>query len=334
MAKIMLKPTRIKLLFLLCIFVIFIFIFSVVEAEALPSSKGITVAPAIVKINLDNESQQIAYVGVKNNYNKTVNLVTELKAIDQEKGVIAPIKELDKSLANLLQVTPQNFSLEPSESINIEIKVINGKILSPGGTYASLVIKQMSGVTQSVGLQSAISVSIFIIKESGAIRDIKALNLSFDRLLFGVPRQATVTFRNDGNVIAVPRGILLITNSGYRKYYSKGIINQDSLSVFPRKQLNVDINLSNSDRRWLPGKQYYNLQYRDDSELEISSHQGSYLVIPNFYWLLGLLLLFGLWLGRNKFKKNKKTYLFATKHNRKPKVNETKKLKKIIIKDG
>lgn len=333
MLNIPLKITKILLLAIL-FSVLFLSLNNIVfAAHAQP---GITVAPAVLTLNLDSKvTEQIGYVGVKNNYSKPINLTTELKGIDQERGIIAPIKELDSNLSKLISITPSSFTLEPGESINIQVTVKNASILSPGGSYASLVIKQDGGSLNNVGLQPAVSANLFIVKQQGAKKQLELSDVKISRKLFGMPDKATLIFRNNGNVIAIPRGIVTVGNRNLSSIYKKGVVNEGSLPMFPLKQLTIEVPLDNIQNKWTPGRQEINIQYRADGQNNIKSYSLSVIYIPNLYWLVLAIILTTFWLIYRRRQNIKVTRYFdiSKKIQTKTKRQNIKTPKKIIVID-
>jgi hypothetical protein len=262
------------------------------SGKTLAASGGITIAPAIISLDLaPSDQQQVAYVGVKNNFSVPVSLSAEFNEVDQDSGTMTPVKSLDDNLSKIMSVEPAIFTLEPNASVNLKITVTNNSQLGPGGSYAALVVKQTNNGTNAVGLQSAISVSVFIIKEQGAIRAVELGSVKLERFLLEAPTKATLVFANKGNVMAVPRGVLTIGNAGLETVYAKGIVNEGSLSFMPSKQLSIDVPISNLARKWLPGRQTVNVQYRTEGDGKIQTYEATVLYSPSLYLLVPLAII-------------------------------------------
>jgi hypothetical protein len=275
------------------------------SANAEKNQIGITVSPAIVRINLDKEEEQLAYVSIKNNYQTRISLKTAIKGVDSEEGILAPIKELDANLKQLLTVNPMQFTLEPRESINLQLRVKNGDALGPGGSYAALVITQLDE-PEKLELHSAISVNIFIVKERGARRQLDVVNLKANRLLFGMPSSVNITFKNSGNVLVVPRGVAVVNGGKHDVIYKKGIINEQSISVFPKKNITLNTPLIRLSERWLPAKITISLQYRVEGSNKINTYSTKKLYIPNMYWLIALASFIAFWIIRKYYQRSTK----------------------------
>jgi hypothetical protein len=302
-----------------------------VKAELLVN--GITVAPALATINLKtDDDQQMAYIGVKNNYSTPISLTAQLKGVDQNSGILAPVKDLDTNLASLISVAPAYFTLEPEQSINIQISVKNGTQLNPGGNYAALVIKRADSGFNDVSLQSAISVSLFVIKEQGAQWQLKLNNLHLQRWLWELPTTALVTVSNNGNVVAVPRGYLTVSDNKLNVIYQKGILNEASLSVWPNKQLTMDMPVKTIISSWWPGWRTVTLQYRSTDTEEVQSFSTSLLYLPTGELVAaGLILIICGWLAI-KYRKNlKRLFKQSTKKVVPRSTNSAKPVKKIVV---
>lgn len=258
---------------------------------------GIAVSPAIVTVTLNKTDEtQVAYIGVKNYYTTDVTLSAELKGVDPDTASLAPTKEPDANLAKQVNITPAVFTLPPQGSINIQISVTNSDTLSPGGSYAALLIKPTGDMADDVGLQPAISANLFIVKEQGARRQLDVVQVGLSRLLWELPTRANITFANTGNVINVPRGLITISDHSQNVIYKKGIINEGSLSIWPSKQITLDVPLQTLSKKWLPGRRTVLLQYRSEDATTINSYSVNILYIPTLYGLVPLGLALGTWL--------------------------------------
>lgn len=255
---------------------------------------GITVSPATVNATLNQkEPQQTIALGVRNDFESPVNLVASLQGIDQQTGLLVPTEQVPPELAQAVQINPSAFSLQPKDSINIQLIITDSPALAPGGHYAALLIRQIAEAGKRVGLQPAISVTVFILKEGGALRSLQLQNITLHRTLLSFPRSADLVFLNKGNVHLVPRAALTATNSNGSKTYSQGTVNEQSLPLLPKETIRLRAEIAAVKKPWLPGRYTLNVQYRYDGAAvsQLSVVRFWYLPLP---YLLLAIVLFGL----------------------------------------
>jgi hypothetical protein len=252
--------------------------------------QGIKVSPAVVEMVLEKDStEQVSSVGVKNNYPVKINLIAELKGVDTENGLLTPTNNLPEQLKNNLEIDKSNFSLESGQSINIRIKIKNTADLSPGGNYASLVIKQAGDKNNSIGLQPAVSVTIFIIKEEGAIKSVSVELIKINRFLWDMPSSASLRFLNTGNVGVTPRGTVTVNSNN--TVNSRGVINQESVQVFPNNSITTVTELKRQSIFSFPGKKTLQVTYRFDGIDETQTLTKSFMYIPFWIFLVPIIFI-------------------------------------------
>ncbi len=301
------------------------------QAQGKQDPQGITISPAVVTISIGpNEATKTSTVEVTNTLSTSSSLTAELKGVDAQNGVLAPTKELDAGQKENISIDKSQFTLQPGEKTTITITVTNSVTLSPGGTYAALVIRQLGTPNNSVGFQSAVGAGIFITKQQGASRKISLTNFSIQQLLLGEPSKVTLTFKNDGNVHIVPRGVAVVTNQKGNVLYKKGVINQESFTILPQKSLTLDVPLATVAHSLLPSQQKVLVQYRFDGSDDIQTVAKSIIFVPAYLYAVILLLAISIVLLATKARKKTK---FPKKQQSGKKPPESPE-KKIVIRDG
>lgn len=295
-----------------------------------PPKAGITVAPAVVNLNVTQvDNNPVSWVGVRNNYSVPVKFIAELKGVDQAQGTLTPNKNLPVELADNLIVSPNSFTLEPGKSINIQITMRNGKKASPGGSYAALVLRSNESNT-GIGVKSAVSVAIFIINENGIRADLGIESLKINRFLWGMPRSAVVDFKNNGNVLVVPRGSIVVSDSLEKTAYTKAVVNERSLPVLPGNFLKLNANFIKNSQFLFPGFKKVIVVYRFDGSDKQQAYMQKFLYIPQ--WLIFLTMSIPIVIIYLIYKKKiKKTYKHGSKESRKRLKNAPPKKPKIKI---
>lgn len=236
-----------------------------VLATTAPAKAGITVAPAHIVLQIaKGQQQQEATVGVRNDYAQAVSFDVTIQGLQQNaKGILVPTGTPDAAIAALMTVSPQRFTLEPGKSVNLKLLLHDTEQLSPGGHYAALFIRQAGAEGQKLSLAAAVSVSMFIIKEEGAVRSVAVTSVRHDGMLFRLPRTVTVGFKNEGNVSVVPRAA--VTMSGpTRPVLATAAMNQESLWAVAGGATTIQAGLQQHSMAWLPGSYTLNVVYRYD----------------------------------------------------------------------
>ena len=295
-------------------FAIFSLLVAVVFTHASPTvnaspKSGITVEPAFVVIQLTpNDSTKTSAINIKNENSYAVSLNLSLKEVDVSSGILAPTKEIDTNQDQTVVVDKNNFDLAAGASSTVTVTVVNTSSLPPGGTYRALVIKQFSKADASVAMQTAISASIFITKQQGAIRSLDLNDIIIKQTLWQEPSGVLLTFKNTGNTHVVPRGIVAVTNKDKSSFYKKGTINQESITVFPGKSMTISSQLTILQKSWLPSKQKVVVQYRFDGLDDVQTAEKTFVYIPWVYFVIpfavaaAIVFIYRLYTGRRRKK--------------------------------
>lgn len=263
------------------------------HSQTASAAGGITVAPAFLRVSVSNKQpvQDVA-VAVKNNFSGPIALDASISSVDQRRGLLVPTEKASPDLTNIVSVVPAQFELQPGQSINLSLKITNSIQLSPGGHYAALLIKQAYVEGSNVPLKPILSISLYVIKEDGAVRKISLLTPELPSLALRVPKSVDLTFQNIGNVDVVPRATLLLAGHG-GQVYAKGVVNEESIPVFPNGQVKLRSTLTTLHKiRW-PGRYQLYVQYRSDGQKETKLVRADFLYTP--WWsILGFLVFINL----------------------------------------
>lgn len=284
-----------RLTFALLILVAALGIFSqmpVANAATITKTSGnITVAPAAITTQVGSQQLQSVFtVGVKNNYDVAINLSAALSGLDVRNNKFYPTASAETALTTTTTITPDKFTLEPNGSATVQVTINDSTALRPGGHFAALLITQTGAPNSSnLSLQAAISASIYVIKEDGALRNIVAKNVSTNRNIFSLPSLADVAFFNNGNVNVVPRGTLTITKSGNSTPISRAVINPTSIPLFSRQTTKLQSSFNRVASPLKVGKYDLKLQYSYIGDTREHSLTTSFWYIPKIYGLGALI---------------------------------------------
>lgn len=252
---------------LLVAFLVSIALVSVVSmsrVEAVATS-GITVSPVEVSLSTGTKyDMQKSVITIRNDYSEVINFEASIGGMQLlSNGSLTPTGDPDPGLSEALVVAPSVFSLKAGESIGVQLSLKDTSALSPGGHYASLLIKQKETATKQLLLTPAISVAVFIVKEDGAIRSVNISNVAVNGGLFRLPTTTTANFKNDGNVGIVPRASVTVSDNKGRAV-ATGVMNPQSFTVWPDKTLKLQTSLEKIGSSWLPSKYSVQVTYRYD----------------------------------------------------------------------
>lgn len=251
------------------------------------SSGGITVYPAVVELN--SSAATDATITVQNNSTVSAEFTAQIRGVSQsQSGDLFPSDSGDETLINSLSITPSSFSIESGKSVNLGLSLADSASLSGGGHYASIFIKQVGGQGQ-VSLSSAVHVSIFAIKEQGAVRALRATSVDFDGNLFRIPKTVILDFANTGNSLVIPRAHATVSTGS--TVLASAVINADSVPVLPQKLITLQTNMRNLKQQLLPGRVMLAVNYRyDGADTAQSLTKQRWYVPPAFATALIVLL--------------------------------------------
>lgn len=251
----------------------------------------ITISPAQVDIELaTTDAQKNASFTVTNTYNVPVELSVELKGINQEAGLIIPSDEVDPMLADSVKLSQTLIAIPEQSTATVSMVVTNGKALSAGGHYGTIVFTQRKSADSQVNFTQAISAGLFVVKRGGQLREVDATSFSYKRLPFQIPSSASVTIKNIGNVHVIPRYAVLIYGKD-NLLVAKGVGDIDSRRILPDKELDEKVVIKQSKALWLPQRLKVVLEYRSDGIEESKQIVKTMLYIPPYIVPLMIVVL-------------------------------------------
>lgn len=275
---------------------------------ATTAAKGsITVSPGFVNLMLPSGQQQASSkITLVNNYDSPIRLSAEWQAIDEATGRLIPSGPLAPELAKSLSISETDILIQPRASHDVTIVVHNSDALAPGGHYATLVFTELTSGTQKLGLQSALSVTVFIVKRDGARTGLTLNELSATHNLFRQPIRASISLTNSGNVHIVPRAAITIEHDG--SVVAKGVANVASAPLLPGKKVTFAVNITQLQRVYWPARLQLRVVYRGDQGPEPQETVSSFWYIPPFWPLIMLAVIIGVFFVALKTTKILKAY--------------------------
>ena len=263
---------------------------------------GITVAPAYTTVQVGSKQPEASVtVGVRNNFDVPITIVATMSDLNIHNNSLIPSKNTLTQLSDIITISPAQTVIDASSSKNFIITIKDKTSLAPGGHYLSLLLSQTSGeignVTPKLSLKPAVSATIYLIKEDGAVRSLQLTGIALNHSIFSLPRRVDVTFYNNGNVASVPRGVINIKPSrSSNSVFASGIVNTDSVPVFPKNSVTLQVNLQNYSAVSAAGKYPINVSYRLDGFNNVSTSTVYFWYLPKLaaVSLFIMLLIVGL----------------------------------------
>lgn len=291
------------------LFVIFTVFGSVLSASAASSNQrpitfsGITVTPAVSRINLVPGQDQLEYkISVINNSTEDVTL--DARAVDfkslNDSGGIAFItsdkQQLDSKygLTKWLEITPNSFNIKKNKSQTIDVKVKNSQELSPGGHYAAILFQNQNETSNRgethVDVNQVVSSLIFIQKLGGEKYDLSLRPLQISTAWLNLPSTAKLFFKNTGNIQSAPYGTVKIINATGGEV-ARGQINPDSSLVLPDSTRYFRTDLIKTSRAILPGTYKMQVKYHPDGSKETKFYEQKFTYVNIPFLLLMIFIL-------------------------------------------
>lgn len=253
------------------------------QAAAAAPNSGITITPAALTLDLAKGQQtQTTTITIANHYQAAVTL---------HGGLAQPVATPGTASAlSRLRLTPTDLTIPADGSAKMTVTVSDSVKLTPGSQQIDLVLTQLATPSNSVSVVPSIRLPLIVIKEDGAITALSASTPSKPGFAFDLPEKVTVTIKNTGNMIAIPRGYVQVLDPRGREV-SKGIVNGASVAVVPGSQLRTNIDMTTLDHAWLPGTYRVRLAYGTGGGAAATLVSASFFYLP--VWQILLILLLG-----------------------------------------
>ena len=291
-------------------------------------SFGLTVSPAELSLSVSPTSPtQETTLTIANSYAVDVSLKAELQSIDESGVRLLPNGQVDSAIADALRLSATDITIPAKSTYTLKVYATSTEELSDGGHYASLVLTQRSGTTESA-VQPAVAVGIFLTKDQNIRRNLQLTNVKIDKTLFTLPKTVRLTFNNLGNTHVIPRASVGIYDGD--ELIAKGIVNNDSKRLLPGQHSNFSSSIDWYRRPLSPRKLLVKITYRIDGlDVQLVKTQTSWYV-PPIDALALIFLIVILWICRSL---PKRLVLFFRK-KRRLQLHKTAGVKDKIIPRG
>ncbi len=276
-------------------------------ANAVAPKPEVTISPFLQEVRFSgNDATKDFDITLTNNSGLEQNFklsVLDFGSLNDSGGIVfegSSASSLLKKygLANWLQLSSKNLTLEPGKSAQIVATIINDITLKPGGHYGAIVASLDStndSQPNRVSINQKLSSLILATKVGGEKYDLKLDNVITNGNAFGLPNKVRLVFKNPGNVHVVPRGTVKLVSAG-GKVISEGVINEDSSFVLPETDRQLEVKLKGIARGgFWPSVYHVQIDYRYDG-IERYAHKDHRIYfsnVPGFIISAVVLLLIG-----------------------------------------
>lgn len=276
---------------LLSIFFVVGILFFREPLHAASDQRGLTVSPAFQEVILEQQGETKDFsVSVTNNTETSVTLrlsVFDFGSLDESGGVafLGASNDLERKYALASWMRPEKdvMTIAPDATQKIKITVENRDSLGPGGHYGALTFKMediaYNDTGNNIAVSQLFSSLVFVKKIGGAIYDLSLKGSELSRNVVRFPEKARLRFQNSGNVHAVPRGIVIVTDPLGRRV-AKGTVNQESALILPETFRVYPVHLVQIATSFIPGRYTIETAYRYDGKDDFVTTSLQFDFIP------------------------------------------------------
>lgn len=253
---------------------------STVAIAAPQAPSGITVAPAAIRLELAKGQQQASSsFTVTNNYSAAVSLTFSLEHPAQ---AARPVVDARPHVA----LTHANLTIGAGEKAQQTITLNDTASIEPGSQNLDLVIAQQSAAGVGIGVLPAIRLPVTLVKHDGAVTSLGLASIAGPSFAMSMPETVTITLRNTGNMVAIPRGIVtLVAPNG--TVVGKGTINEASKAVAPGADIDLAAAITPLAGTTMPGSYRIVAQYGLGGDTPASMGSAGFMYVS--WWHIGAL---------------------------------------------
>jgi hypothetical protein len=246
---------------------------------------GITVTPATMTLSLPKGAKtEQGSVTITNSYSADIALHFAFVQAVKTPGS-------DKSALDDVTITPEDVTVAAGTTATEVITLTGSNSLAPGSQQIELVMtEQAVPGAKDVSVVPSIHLPLVVVKQDGAVTSFSAAAENTPNFSLSIPSAVTVRVKNTGNMLAIPRGFVSITDPRGRQV-SKGVLNTSSLALAPGGELKLQTPMILVDHPWPPGPYHVHVSYSigGGAAAVVASAQLFYL--PVWQILIALLVL-------------------------------------------
>lgn len=287
-------------------------------AQLLPP--GVSVSPALEQIRLTAGQNEAQFnLQITNNTKSQVQIkinFNDFKALNESGGIAFLGKnatDLQKShgLTKWVQLATQQVGLDPNQTANVAVRLVDLQSLPPGGHYGAVTYQVLKAVPNGPGnkvtINQVLTSLVFLVTAGGGTQSLTLQKPVVHGVQFRIPSHFDLSFTGTGNTQTAPRGNVIIHSGNPEEPIATGILNPEGALVLPGSSRVLPTTLTTLGRPWWPHQYHVRIQYRADSATSFQTYNASFLYInpwaivltPIIAVLAGIVLL---WLRRNRQK--------------------------------
>ena len=188
------------------------------------NSQKITIEPALQEVVIDQEQRKTVLIVLENTTSVgqryTIRL-GDFGSLDESGGVafLGSGDPRDYQDATWMEAGVNDIVVAPGSKSQLDVTIKNDDNFSPGGHYGAVLFERAalegdapSDVTE-VAINQVFSALIYVRKIGGEIFALSLVNHDYRKSFWRLPEMVTLRFENTGNVHAVPRGTVRISQT-------------------------------------------------------------------------------------------------------------------------
>jgi hypothetical protein len=199
---------RVRLRFMLVVVLVASVLTPFASGHSARAAMSLRVSPALIELRADPGAHGDQPINVENNGDETISVSTGVEAYKQATG--------DWSAVDWLQAKPGNFTLEPGESREIDVKIAVPDGLKTGGRYALVTFTTGGNKTQGNGASIAGKIGVaFLMTVDGKGKLNRNVEVDHFAPVFEADGRVgfQASMRNDGNIHANPQGVVTVLDA-------------------------------------------------------------------------------------------------------------------------
>lgn len=234
---------------------------------------GITISPATATLSLaPGQHQQQTSFTITNRYGSPITLHFDFAQAVGTPGVaLSAVKQLD--------ITPRDATVDAGSTVTPTLSLTDSPMLAPGSQQVNLTITQTAAAGGNVSVVPSIRIPLVVIKQAGALSRLSASSISKPGFAVQLPKSATFTLHNTGNVITIPHGYISLQDPRGQKV-SKSVINTASAALLPGSQAQLAVSVIPLTHAWLPGMYRTVLTYGAGGGAPATTISTRFLYVP------------------------------------------------------
>jgi hypothetical protein len=258
--------------------------FAAAATTAAQPQGGVTVTPAALTLTLKKGTEAAhSNFTIANSYRTEVALHFSFAQPVQTPGA--------RSALSNVQITPQDVVVPAGASAVQTVTLTDSSSLAPGSQQLELVMtQQIAPGAGTVSIVPSIRLPLATVKEEGAVTSFAAAVQNTPAFSLTIPPAVLIVVRNTGNMAAVPRGYVSITDPRGREV-SKGVLNTGSQAVTPGNSLRLSTHMVMVDHPWPPGPYHVQVFYGSGGGQQASLASVRMVYLPVWQILLAALIV-------------------------------------------